>query len=65
MNNYSVFILRCWKDGNRVRFRLENPRTAQTHLFTSTKELDQFLSDLFEIDALTQNHKEGDSDATI
>lgn len=65
MNNYSVFILRCWKDEQEVRFRLENPRTAQTHLFASTKELDRFLSDLFETDRLTQNHKEGDSDATI
>ncbi|MEM9776176.1 MAG: hypothetical protein AAF902_16480 [Chloroflexota bacterium] len=43
MFNYSVFILRCWQDGSTTRFRLENPRTGESHMFQEFEELEQFV----------------------
>ena len=50
MSPYSIFILRCWKDDHEVRFRLENPRTGEIHLFETVSDLHQFLAQLFEGD---------------
>lgn len=44
MSNNSVYIVRIWIDQNRVRFRIEDPHTADVFLFKSADALVDFLT---------------------
>lgn len=60
MLTHSIFIMRCWKENNDVRFRLENPHSGETHLFNSLDALQAFLAQL--LDLPTSAHlDQGDS----
>ncbi|MDJ0753631.1 MAG: hypothetical protein QNJ45_08955 [Ardenticatenaceae bacterium] len=62
MSNYTIFILRGWRDRQQTHFRLENPHTGEIHLFNSLGALTRFLEQIFGEDS-SADHKSGDHHA--
>ena len=62
MVNYSVFIVRCWQEDARLRFRIEDPHSGEEQLFDGLDGLITYLNARYSVDE-TQTDNEGESDA--